>query len=191
MEMASGSKIRSFLALPLAPSFETEVSPLIEALKGECPQIRWVRASQIHVTLHFFGSITTEALETISRTVSRVTHETQPLSVSLSELGGFPHLTRPRVIWLGLDGEIEKLKILQASLERGLKKEGFECEERPFKPHLTLGRVKEGRELRDFHPLSFRPTETKMIREIVLFQSHLTPGGATYEAIATYPLSAA
>lgn len=191
MEMASGSKIRAFLALPLAPSFETEVSPLLEKLKGEYPQIRWVRASQIHVTLHFFGSVTTEAVETISKTVFPVTRETQPLSVSLSELGGFPHLTRPRVIWLGLAGEIEKLKVLRTSLERDLKKEGFEGEERPFKPHLTLGRIKEGKGLRDFRPLPFHPTETRMIREIVLFQSHLTPGGAVYEAIATYPLSVA
>jgi len=187
--MASESKIRAFLALPLAPSFEAEVGPLIEGLKRRYPKIRWIRPSQIHVTFHFFGSTAGEQVDRISKSVSQITTQTSPISLFLSEIGGFPNLARPRVIWLGIGGEIEKLKSLHASLEQELKKEGFQCEERPFKPHLTLGRVKQEKGLHNFGPPEFSSTETKRVTEIVLFESRLSPAGPTYEAIATYPLS--
>ena len=191
MGMAQEAKIRTFLALPLAPSFEAEVTPLIEKLRREYPEVKWVSPSQIHVTLHFFGSITVDTVRLISECAARAIRLGRPLSLFLSEIGGFPNIAHPRVIWLGMGGETEKLKSLQASLEQELKKEGFECEERSFKPHLTLGRIKEARGFRGFKPFGFGPTATKKITEIVLFQSHLLPGGAAYETIATYPLSAA
>lgn len=190
MEMASESKIRAFLALPLAPIFEADVSRLIEKLKNEYSQIRWVHPSQIHATFHFFGPIKPREIETISKAVSRVVSKTKPFSIFLSGMGGFPDLGRSRLIWLGMGGETERLGLLQVSLERELKKEGFPCEERPFKAHLTLGRAKERGGFQGFRPLEFGPTETKRISEIVLFQSQLTPGGAIYESIKTYPLSA-
>lgn len=189
--MASESKIRAFLALPLASSFEAEVGPLIDTLKKEHPEIRWIRAAQIHMTLHFFGSIAAEEVDRISKSVSPITTQTSPISLFLSEIGCFPHEARPRVIWLGIDGEIEKLNSLHMSLERELKKEGFECEERAFKPHLTLGRVKQERGLPGFRPPEFPSTQAKKVTEIILFESHLSPAGPTYEAIATYPLSKA
>lgn len=153
--------------------------------------MKWVRPSQIHLTLHFFGSVESKVLGQISERVLPIVRETKPLSFFLSGIGAFPDLRRPRVIWLGMGGEVKTLQSLQASLERALKKEGFECEKRAFKPHLTLGRVEEGIDLPNFQAFPFGPTQTKEIEEIILFQSHLTPAGATYEAIATYPFSPA
>jgi len=189
MAMGSDVKIRAFLALPLARAFQSEIHPLIEKLKGEYPAIRWVEPSQIHLTLHFFGSLPPEDVTKISKSIEPIVQKTKPLSVFLKGIGGFPNLHQPRVIWVGVEGEINALKTLQASLEEGLRKTGFPSEERLFKAHLTLGRVKKEKRVTGFQPIDFGPTEPKRVNEITLFQSHLTPQGAHYEAIETFPLS--
>lgn len=182
--------MRAFLALPLAACFQEEILPLINLLKDKYPQVRWVSPKEIHVTLHFFGSVPESEKEKISAIVSPITAHWKPMELFLEGLGAFPHLEKPRVIWLGLKGEAEALKKLQKAIEEGLRREGYPSEEREFRPHLTIGRVKEkgGIQLRIMENLE--ATRKCVAREIVLFQSHLTPEGAHYEAVATFPLSA-
>lgn len=187
--MGSGLKLRAFLALPLASSFQVEVTPLVERLKRECPWIRWVSPSEIHVTLHFFGSIGREAVSKISSSVTPVTDRTKPFNLFLQNLGAFPSWNRARVIWVGLGGEVEALRALQHSLEGCFRKSGFPCEERSFKAHLTLGRIREPRALPGWQDFAFGPTPARAAREIVLFQSQLSPEGTHYEALAAYPLA--
>ncbi len=182
--------IRAFLALPLAPFFESEVRPLLEKLKGQCPGVRWVEASKIHVTLHFFGSIYPEEVSKISRIVGPIVSQAKSSEVFLKDLGGFPNLSRPRVLWLGIEGDLENLKNVHRLLEKELEKNGFPIENRPFKPHLTLGRVKDAGKFSGISEIQFDPTPVKKIQEIVLFKSHLAPQGSHYEAIETYPFSA-
>lgn len=190
MAMASQALIRAFLALPMASSFQAELFPLVERLKKEQPGIRWVRTSEVHLTLHFFGPIASEEIPRISKIVTPLADKTGPMDVFLKGLGAFPNLRSPRVIWVGVEGELSALKSLQDSIERNLCKAGFSTEERGFKPHLTLGRVKDKvskgpLELggKDF------TTAPRKIKEAVLFQSQLTPEGSHYEAIATYPFT--
>lgn len=184
-------RIRAFLALPLAPLFQKEITPLAEELKKKYPQVRWVRPAEIHATLHFFGSISSEEVQKISACVSPITRNTPPCSLFLEGIGGFPNARRPRVIWLGIGGEVERLHTMQGSIEKLLSQAGYPFEERSFKAHLTLGRLKEPKPLPGFEALKFPRTETKSVSEIVLFQSHLSPEGAHYEAVETYPLAAA
>ena len=191
MEVDSKEKIRAFLALPLAGAFEAAVRPLLETLKVQYPEVKWVQPSQIHVTLHFFGGIGPEDVAKISGCVFSVTHKTKPLHLSLHGLGGFPNLERPRVLWGGIEGEVEALGQLQASLEGQFKSRGFECEKRLFKSHLTLGRVREGKRTAPIKNVALGPTESKQVSEIILFKSVLTPAGPEYEKLQTFPLSAA
>lgn len=184
-------KIRAFLALPLAEAFESWVRPVTEKLKAQYPKVKWVLPNQIHVTLHFFGQVETNEIPTISNCVLPVTSASKPLHLFLKGLGAFPNLERPRVIWVGLEGDVERLEELHKNLEHRFQKAGFPCEGRMFKPHLTFGRIREGKRLVSFRTPELGPTETKQISELILYKSTLTPAGPVYEKVQTYPLSAA
>ena len=184
-------KIRAFLALPLAEAFESWVQPVIEKLRTQYPEVKWVQPNQIHVTLHFFGQVETNEIPTISDCVLPVTSASKPLDLFLKGIGAFPNLERPRVIWAGIEGEVERLGELHKNLEDRFQKAGFPCEGRMFKPHLTLGRMREGKRLASFRIPEFGPTERKQISELILYKSTLTPAGPVYEKVQTYPLSAA
>lgn len=181
-------EIRAFLALPLAV-FDEDIRRLLNKLKIKYPGVKWVNPSQIHTTLHFFGAIDSAKFSVIHDCITPITQQTKPIQLSLKGIGGFPNLERPRVIWTGIHGEIEKLSILQLSVEKDLKYAGFECEQRPFKPHLTLGRIKDGKRIALIVPLDFQSSSPKVISEIILYRSRLTPEGPLYEKIHTFTLS--
>ena len=183
-------KIRAFLALPLAEAFEASARLVVTKLKSQFPEVKWVNPSQIHVTLHFFGDIDLKQTEKISRCVALVTQTAKPFHLLLRGLGGFPNDSRPRIIWTGIEGEAEALASFHLRLEDALKKAGFEGEKRPFKPHLTLGRVREGKKPPVLRGIEFPPTEVKSISEIILFKSVLSSEGPKYETLHSFPLSA-
>ena len=184
-------KLRVFLALPLAGVFAAEVSPLILELKQKHPGIRWVPASEIHATLHFFGAIKKDDIPGISELITPLTKAARPFHLRLEGLGAFPNAARPRVVWIGIRGETAPLVELRSRIEARLKENGYACEKREFRPHATIGRIKEGLGGRGFETIKFGPTSSKIVEELILFQSHPAPQGAHYEAIATYPLAAA
>lgn len=184
------STVRAFLAVPLS-DFEAEVVSLIGKLRGQYPRIRWIGPGQVHVTLHFFGNIHRDDIARITQCVLPITTQTSPFDAGLEKLGAFPHLDRPKVIWLGISGAEQALKDFQRRIESGLAVAGFSTEDREFKPHLTLGRVKENIPCPDLTKILFNPTPLKRIREAILFQSRLTPEGPVYDALKTYPLAEA
>lgn len=189
--MDAGITLRAFLALPLSRLFSHELSPFMDELRRDYPDIRWVLPTEVHLTLHFFGSVAPEEIEKISKAVGPLTKNASPIELYLERIGGFPNLGRPRVIWVGFGGDVADLKTFHHALEQNLCAAGFESEKHEFKPHLTLGRVREGRRPPDLSSITFTVTSRKKIGEIVLFQSHLTPQGAHYEALAAYPFSKA
>ena len=191
MEMDSEEKIRAFLALPLAEAFEVSVRPLMGKLKAQFPEVKWVDPSQIHLTLHFFGDIHLREVEKISRAVSPLVQTAKPAQLLLRGVGAFPNGSQPRIIWAGIEGEVEALALFHLKLESGLKQAGFRGEKRSFKPHLTLGRVREGGKPPLLKNIELGPTEVKQISEIILYQSILSPAGPHYETLQTFPLSAA
>jgi len=182
---------RAFLALPLASLFQSEITPFIQQAQREFPEIRWVRPDQIHITLHFFGSIDRPAVTRIKQVVEPITQAVSKFKVSLEKWGCFPNPDRPRVIWLGMGGEIERLSRLHSLIERALEKAHFPVETRSFKPHLTVGRMKQSNRKIELNRLHFDSTAQKELSEMVLFQSHLSPSGARYETIETFPFSKA
>ena len=188
--MDSEVRVRTFLALPLAPLFHSDISTLLKEMKRIHPSVRWIDPDKVHITLHFFGSISELSVQEILTIVPPIASQTKPFKLFLEDMGAFPNLQRPRVIWIGVKGETEALGNLQESLEEKLKEHGFPCEERDFKPHLTIGRIKEGGRLLEALSTAFGPTDSKILREIVLFKSDLTREGPRHEAIETFHFSA-
>ena len=189
LDSLKNESLRIFLALPLAPLFQSHVEPLISQGKKKFPFLRWVDPAEIHLTLYFFGSVDLKSIEEIGREIKPIASETKVFTIYLSELGGFPNLKRPRVIWLGMRGEIDCLKSLHSKIEARLKRIGFPSEKREFKPHLTIARIKVSGGDLDLEASMFKDTPSKTVKEIVLFQSHLGAQGVHYEALKTFSFS--
>ncbi|MBI3306208.1 MAG: RNA 2',3'-cyclic phosphodiesterase [Candidatus Omnitrophica bacterium] len=187
----SRSARRIFLALPLADVFFQEISDFLDEIKSKMEGVSWVRPENVHVTLHFFGSMTDEKIEKISPAVRLHAANFSSLALSLHGIGCFPNQHKPHVIWLGMSGDVGLLENLHSAITQDLEKLGFPIEKRPFQAHATLGRPKV------FHPTQERAlsvlkgpeTPPRKISHLVLYESHLSPQGSRYEAIEKFELS--
>lgn len=181
--------MRTFLALPLAGLFRVEISGVLEALKGKRTDIKWVPPDHVHITLHFFGSVDPEQIPEISGIVRFKAGRFSPFEIGLEGMGCFPNEARPQVVWLGVRGGTRELAEVQHAIEAKLRRAGFPCEDRSFKPHATIGRLRKGQgRVPPFEALKFVPTPLKKVQSLILFKSRLTPAGSFYEPIETFPL---
>lgn len=184
--------MRAFIAIDLEPGLKTALEELIRALKRTGADIRWAQAGAMHLTLKFLGEIDEGQVASVHKALEAVAVRHSPFPLRLGGTGAFPGAERPRVLWVGF-GEEPKLAALQADLESELESEGFAREERPFHPHLTLGRVKGPARVREaMKELENRHEEalgSMTVRRIALFESRLRPEGAEYLIVAGYGLS--
>ena len=193
------SAIRCFVALPLpAEVKETLIRERnrLETAVGR-GAVRWVGQSQMHLTLRFFGNILESQRGEITEALANMVVATTPFRLETGPLGRFPEGGQPRVIWLGLGGDLGALKRVQQALDQGTRSWGDHQESKPFQPHLTLGRVKTTR-LRELDALGAamkaRPGEAPKVwtaAAIEFIQSTLTSTGPAYRALATLPLGGA
>jgi RNA 2',3'-cyclic 3'-phosphodiesterase len=191
--MEAEKNIRAFLAIEPAAEILAAVARLQEKLKREISgAISWTRPQGNHLTLKFFGNIGLTDVENISAAVKKQAAEAMPLVLKVEKMGVFPDLRKPRVLWVGTTGDIEKLTVLQNKLEAGFEVLGFPRENRPFRAHLTLGRIKDSRAAAGIAAALKKYGEFAAgefhIRELILFRSKLTPQGAIYTKLETFPL---
>ncbi len=134
----------------------------------------------MHLTLRFLGDTPENKLSEISAELDAITSHFQPFTLQLAQLGSYPNKIRPRVIWAGLSGETTTLKALQSQIATAIHRLGWQKENRPFRPHLTLGRIKDKSQA---HRLTWNiPLENKAftISAINLIESQLRPTGPIY-----------
>lgn len=136
--------IRAFVALTLPPPVAEALAAVIQELVPRVSDraVKWVEPERIHLTLRFLGNTPVDQVEPIGTVLDTVAAANAPFSLSLDRLGCFPNERRPRVIWVGLKGDVHALQTLKAALDKALAPLGWEPEERRFHAHLTLGRVK-------------------------------------------------
>jgi 2'-5' RNA ligase len=193
--MADSEKnIRAFLAIDPPEDILQAMSRLQEKLKREISwRISWTKPQGQHLTLKFFGDISTEDVKNICSAVqNRITSEPS-LNFKIEKLGVFPGARRPLVIWCGVTGDVENLSVLQRKLDSDFAGIGFPSENRPFRAHLTLGRIKDPSGLTGISEAltkynAFAAGEFSC-KELILFQSRLTPQGAIYTKLAEFALS--
>lgn len=186
--------IRAFLAIEPPEKILVEVSCLQEKLKREISgKLSWTRPQGNHLTLKFFGDISSADVENISNAVKKQAAGVSPLLLKVQKLGVFPDWRRPRVLWLGTTGDTERLTLLQNKLEADFEILGFPRETRPFRAHLTLARIKIPQSAADLEDAAKKLSNFSAgefsAKELILFQSKLTPQGAIYSKLATIPLS--
>jgi 2'-5' RNA ligase len=192
--MTAERTIRAFLALDPPEEILREIGRIQDRLRKLIHgDLRWVRPEGIHLTLKFFGDISENAVESISAVAGQAAAEAGPFELAIGGMGVFPDPSRPRVVWLGMNGEVARLVTFQQGLERVLGGIGFPPEERPFRPHLTLGRIKSPKGLTGLaEVLEKEKTVTAgsfTASALSLFQSDLKPRGAVYMRLATYPFA--
>ena len=188
--------LRVFIALSIPPPAKFELEKVVQHLAAQVPNgVRWVSLDGIHLTLKFLGNIDPAQVEDITEAMTRGSLGTPPFKMFLSGLGTFPNQKRPRIIWAGVQGDLDSVGKLQAGIEAEVSGLGFPREKRPFTPHLTLGRVREqvgtGERLRmgaAVSSCSMGPSEPWLVESVRLVWSHLGPAGATYCDLASVSL---
>jgi 2'-5' RNA ligase len=180
--------MRLFIAIPLPKPTDQYLADIIRSLRKPGDGIKWVDPRNIHLTLRFLGDTDERLVPSICKEISDVASICRVAECTLGRVGAFPNLNRPRVIWIGLETNVDMLKNVASKLEQRVRAIGFAPEDKPFKPHLTLGRVREGTPLVsvDTEAASrFAPPEPVRVDRMILFQSTLTPQGPVYKPLFT------
>jgi RNA 2',3'-cyclic 3'-phosphodiesterase len=186
-------EIRSFLAFEL-PEDIKKVIATVSRMGRELPlDLRWIKQGNIHLTVVFMGNVPEENIQSIGESVKKVCAGTEPFDVSPGGLGFFGSRRHPRVLWMGLNGDVHRMGRFRDAIQKRLKHYGIKMEKRAFKPHLTLGRFKKG--ARPWPHLDHIISEYAdlkgtvcSLRDLVLFKSDLASGGAVYTKLNAWSL---
>ena len=180
--------IRTFVAFDLPDDIIDHVAGLQAKLQAYGLKLRWVRPRNLHLTLSFLGDILQQGAVAVGQALQQASRGTPPLQLTVQGLSAFPGVKRPRVLWIGLGGQLDLLQALYRKLEDQLSELGFAREKRGFTAHLTLGRFKSGRPVYDLVPaieeLGGYDARPFSARRLVLYQSNLRPQGAVYTPLS-------
>jgi len=178
--------LRLFIAIELDHAAKRALGRLIERLDDLPAKVRWVRPEQMHLTLRFLGETPAEQVHQIAAAMQRAASGVEPFEFVLRNVGGFPDLRRPRVIWVGVDEPTGALARLYDRLTAALAELGYQSQDRAFTAHITLGRVQRVSgdcERAQAAGAPFAGPE-QFAEELLLFSSELTPDGPRYSVVA-------
>ncbi len=176
------STIRAFIAVALPDTVKAALVDIAAVLGRALPHgaVRWVRPEAMHLTLRFLGDTDVQRLPDVSAALDTVANANAPLEMVLGAVGCFPNTRWPCVIWVGLTGDELRLLNLKRDLDAALEPLGWLVEDKPFRAHLTLGRVKEDANVRDFAADAAVPALSVPIQALHLIESDLRPDGPRY-----------
>jgi RNA 2',3'-cyclic 3'-phosphodiesterase len=187
---------RLFIALEPPDAVRRRVAALAAEVKRAAgrgaDEVRWIPAENLHLTVQFLGAVPEERVADVTAAVRAVAAGARPLALEVKGAGGFPNARRPRVLWLGLHGDVALAQALVAELGRRLAPLGFPPEARPWSAHLTIGRARDPRGAPGLAGALASQAEGEGVPwragELVLVESHLSPKGPRYEAIVSAAL---
>ena len=184
---------RCFVAVELPEELRVRVDAALGSLRGETRAVRWVPEQNLHLTLKFLGEVEEGRISAVTEALQSVSPTASPFRWELSSAGFFPPGKRPRVFWLGAGEGAEPLRKLAGAVGAALRSLGFQPEDRPFQPHLTVGRVRDGGRIeesffRRWEGLGGERFGAVLVNDLVLMQSELRPEGPLYTPIARVAL---
>jgi 2'-5' RNA ligase len=184
-------RVRAFVAVRVAAEIEAALGELVRNIGAAHDAIRWTLRNNLHVTLRFLGAaMESRILPGLARDLAQIAQDTPAFVLRVRGIGAFPDLHRPRVIWAGL--ESDELAGLAQKIEAVAVARGLPPSDHPWTPHLTIGRVRNPRRIRDalakLAEARERDFGTCRIGEIFLYRSTLTPEGSRYEKLASFTL---
>jgi 2'-5' RNA ligase len=193
-------KWRLFIAIELPDEVLNELDDIQRGLIDQAPPraVRWVSPKGIHLTLRFLGDTPASQVNDLEATLVHAADGYSPFKLRPEGLGAFPNMRTPRVVWVGLAGDVVALKGLQGSVEKGVARLGFPAEEGHFHPHLTLGRLARSASKDEQRAVGQLVASAGWMRRgdwqvdgVSLIRSQLKPDGAVYTCLARIPLEGA
>ncbi len=179
--------MRVFIAIDLGDDVRAAVEKEVVRFRALAPNAKWVNVQGVHVTLVFLGYIEDGRVPEAEALVREVARQHAPLELAVQGVGGFGSSVRPRVLWVGLTGDVEALAAIKADLEPRFVPFGYEPEKRAFKPHLTLARSRapngDPALARCIHASRVATFGRAVVDRLILFRSDLSPKGAKYTPI--------
>jgi RNA 2',3'-cyclic 3'-phosphodiesterase len=180
--------MRTFIAIDISKEIKNTLAQIEAHLIYAGADVTWVKPENVHLTLKFLGEIDEKRAVEVVATLDSIARTSKPFELSVKDIGAFPKIEHPRVVWVGLDKGAVETTALATKVDEALSKIGFAKETRPFSPHLTIGRVRS--------PLNKDKLKEKMssatasidlsivpqhkVSSVILFQSTLTPQGSIY-----------
>lgn len=176
---------RIFAAIDISDDARREISNYIENLRDEFSGLRvgWERAEKLHLTLKFFGDVEEKSLEKIIEAAAQTANAFSPFDLQIVGTGAFPSKRNAKILWLGVKDDAENLRRLNEIYEKECAMRSFPKETRIFKPHLTIGRLREphfSKGLTEKHLQNQFAAPAFTVSEIVVYESRLQKSGSAY-----------
>jgi RNA 2',3'-cyclic 3'-phosphodiesterase len=183
-----GKKMRTFIAIDISAEIRKALAQIEAHLIYAGADVKWVRPENVHLTLKFLGEIDDKKEAEVNAALDSIAKSTKPFELSVKDLGAFPKIDHPRVIWVGLEKGAVETTALAAKVDEALASIGFAKETRPFSPHLTIGRVRspinkdklKEKMVSAIANIDLPTVPTHKVSSVILFQSTLTPQGSIY-----------
>jgi len=183
-DQTRGTQWRVFCAFELPESLRIRIKEHAQRVQEDVPDAAasWSKPENIHLTMKFFGNVDQVKMPLITDVLARVAKEFSPIAIAVSGTGVFPRPSRPQVLWIGLDDRTGALAKLQKRIEDECAREGFPKEDRAFRPHLTIARIRKpphnANRLAEAHLRREFAAVPVVFNELVLFRSELSPKGS-------------
>lgn len=189
--------VRAFIALEIPPALRKVIEEKTAGLRqaADASLVRWIQPGNLHLTLKFLGDVSSATIPFITQALTAEAARFEAFELQLGRLGAFPTSKRPRVIWVGIQAPAA-LETLQRDVEAATVRLGYPSEDRPFSPHLTIGRVKAHLPARDLerihaavesHPLG--TLGRAGVNAVHLIKSELHPSGSVYTKLFSAPFA--
>lgn len=183
--------MRTFIAVPLNKSVCYDLVCLQRQLESPAWKVKWVEEENFHLTLYFLGEITKQQISSVQKLLYQASRLVDVFPIKFVRLGTFPPKGTPKVIWVGVSAP-DQLYQLHAEIGKGLREQGLFNDTKTFKPHITVGRVKEVRDRLAAQSLVRQQAQgnwgQQQVCHIALMASDLTPSGSIYHRLSTFPL---
>lgn len=190
--------IRAFLAFELPDEAKKDLAGLLhQVANARINGLRSVKPNNVHITLKFLGNVEADQIASITGAVAQVSKGIRPFVVKMGGVGVYPSSKNARVLWVGLDGDVNALRDVQSRIDGGLERVGVERESRRFSPHLTIARIRDRTSPTDrlrateaLFSAEFNPGPSFQVETVSLIRSDLLPEGPNYTPLAHIPLGA-
>lgn len=195
MNQVSSDHLRLFVACELPDEVRVSIGEIIDQLRERSGNaVRWVRPEGVHITLKFLGEVPQRQLPAVKMALHEAVTRHQPFNLEFSNIGMFGGREGLRIMWVGIAGDVLRLEALVRDVNTALAVVGFQPEKRPFRPHLTLGRVRDEISTRQRAEIEVAvgrqevPPSSWRTSQVSLMRSRLLPTGARYDVMGTFGL---
>lgn len=183
--------MRLFVGIGLPEECREAIVRAISPLRERAGPVSWTRAENLHLTLKFLGEVPGERVEELGGWMAEAARDIPPFDLLLEGAGGFPSMSSPRILWVGIREPLDPVRKLHQNMENVLSAAGFPREGRPYHPHVTVGRVRQrlpaGWAERIAAALSGKRFGIAQARSYRLYESRLSPAGSAYVVLRDVP----